>query len=95
METSYIFIILYLIEKIKMTRTEIKKQVIEGIKKTENNDLLEEVLRLLRLENQDLEIYKLNEDQISAVNEAREQIKNGQTKTNEEANDEIDKWLKK
>lgn len=78
-----------------MTRTEIKKRVIEGIKKTENNDLLEEVLRLLNLENEDLEIYKLNQEQISAVNEAREQIKNGQTMTNDEVNDEIEKWLKK
>ncbi len=78
-----------------MTRTEIKKRVIEGIKRTENNDLLEEVLRLLHLENEDLEIYKLNQEQISAVNEAREQIKNGQTMTNDEVNDEIEKWLKK
>jgi len=32
---------------------------------------------------------------INAINEAREQIEKGQTLTNEEANDEIDKWLRK
>lgn len=78
-----------------MTHTNLKKRVIEGIENTRNTDLLEEVLRLLDLENQDLEVYELNDAQINAINEAREQIKNGQTLTNEEVNDEIDKWLRK
>ena len=78
-----------------MTQTNLKKRVIEGIENTKNTDLLEEVLRLLDLENQDLKIYELNHAQINAINEAREQINNGQTLTNEEANDEIDKWLRK
>lgn len=78
-----------------MTQTNLKKRVIEGIENTKNTDLLEEVLRLLDLENQDLKVYELNDAQINAINEAREQIKKGQTLTNEEANDEIDKWLKK
>lgn len=54
-----------------MTLTDIKQRVTEGINKTNNKDLLEEVLRLLHLENQGLEIYKLNDEQISAINEAR------------------------
>ena len=78
-----------------MTQTNLKKRVIEGIENTRNTNLLEEVLRLLDLESQDLEVYELNDAQINAINEAREQIKNGQTLTNEEANVEIDKWLRK
>lgn len=78
-----------------MTQKELKKRVIEGIVNIQNTDLLEEVLRLLDIENQDLKAYKLNDAQNSAINEGREQIKNGQTLTNEEANDEIEKWLRK
>jgi len=78
-----------------MTHSDLKTRVLEGIENTRNTYLLEEVLRLLHLESQDLKVYELNEGQINAINEAREQIEKGQTLTNEEANDQIDKWLKK
>jgi hypothetical protein len=35
--------------------------------------------KLLEIESEDIEIYKLNDDQKKAINEARIQIKNGQT----------------
>ena len=74
---------------------ELKKRLIDKIQKSENNYLLEEAYRLLELETQDIEVYKLNDEQKSAVAEAREQIKNGQVLTDEQANQEIDSWLKK
>lgn len=40
------------------------------------------------------EIYVLNEAQITAIEEAREDYRNGRFLTNEEANAEIEKWLK-
>ena len=39
------------------------------------------------------ETYKLSEKQKSAIEEARNQIKNGDYLTKEQDNQEIDKWL--
>jgi hypothetical protein len=78
-----------------MESMELKKRLIDKIQKSENNYLLEEAYRLLELETQDIEVYKLNDEQKSAVAEAREQIKNGQVLTDEQANQEMDSWLKK
>ena len=78
-----------------MKTTELKKRLIDKIQKSENNNLLEEAYRLLELESQDIEIYQLNDEQKSAVAEAREQIKKGHILTGNQANHEIDEWLKK
>ncbi len=78
-----------------MKTTELKKRLIDKIQKSENNSLLEEAYRLLDLESQDIEVYQLNDEQKSAVAEAREQIKKGQVLTQDQANQEIDEWLKK
>lgn len=78
-----------------MSTSELKKRLIDKIKETDNNNLLEEAFRLLQLESEDIEAYKLSEDQKNAVNEARQQIKNGQFLTDDEANKDIDEWLRK
>ena len=78
-----------------MSAVELKKRLIDKIQKTENEDLLEEAYRLLQLETEDIEIYKLTGDQKKAIDEARNQIKNGQFLTDEQVNKEIDEWLKK
>jgi hypothetical protein len=63
------------------------------IQKIDNEILLEEASRLLGLETDDMEIYRLNPAQINVVNEAREQIKKGDFLTEDQANKEIDEWL--
>ena len=78
-----------------MSAVELKKRLIDKIQKTENEDLLEEAYRLLQLETEDIEIYKLTGDQKRAIDEARNQIKNGQFLTDEQVNKEMDEWLKK
>jgi hypothetical protein len=78
-----------------MKTIEIKKKLINEINLSKNKNLLEEFYRFLNLENEIEETYKLNAEQKSAVNEAREQIKNGEYLTNEQANQEIDEWLNK
>ena len=75
-----------------MSTSELKKRLIDKIKETDNNNLLEEAFRLLQLESEDIEAYKLSEDQKNAVNEARQQIKNGQFLTDDEANKDIDEF---
>lgn len=78
-----------------MSTAELRNRLIEKIKKTKDERILEEAYRLLDLENEDIEVYKLNDAQKKAINESREQIKNGQFLTEEAANKEIDEWLNK
>jgi hypothetical protein len=78
-----------------MSTVELRKRLIDKIEKTEDKRILDEMFRLLEIETGDIEIYTLNESQIMKVNEAREQIKKGQFLTEEQANKEIDEWLKK
>jgi hypothetical protein len=77
-----------------MSTTELRKRLIDKIQKTDNENLLEEAFRLLELETQDIEVYKLTDEQRKAVNEARQQIKNGEFLADEQANNKIDQWLK-
>lgn len=78
-----------------MSTIELRKKVIEKISKTENENLPGEVYRLLELENETIEIYKLNSLQKRKISAARQQIKKQQFLTEKEANKEISAWLKK
>lgn len=79
-----------------MSTVELRKRLIEKIQKTEDERILEEAFRLLELETtEDIEIYRLNDDQKKAISEARQQVKNGQFLTEGQANKEIDEWLNK
>jgi predicted transcriptional regulator len=78
-----------------MSSAELKKRLIDKIQKMDNENLLEEAFRLLQLESEDIEVYKLSDEQKSAVNEAHEQIKRGEFLTDDEANKDIDEWLGK
>ena len=78
-----------------MSTVELRRKLIEKIQKTENEVLLEEAYRLLELETEDIEIYKLTEEQRKAISEGRLQIKNGKFLTDDQANNEIDEWLSK
>lgn len=78
-----------------MSTTELRKRLIDKIQKTDNEDILQEAYRLLELEAEDIEIYKLSNDQKKTVNEARQQIRGGQFLTNDKADKDIDEWLSK
>jgi tRNA A22 N-methylase len=78
-----------------MSTVELRKRLIDKIQTTKDERILEEAYRLLEIETEDIEIYKLNKDQKKAISEARQQIKNGQFLTDEQANKEIDEWLNK
>jgi hypothetical protein len=78
-----------------MSTVELRKRLIDKIQTTKDDRILEEAYRLLEIETEDIEIYKLNDDQKKAISEARQQIKNRQFLTDEQANKEIDEWLNK
>ena len=74
--------------------TRLQEILIKKISSTKDEKILQEINRLLET-SFDEDIYKLNDEQITAVNEAQEQIKNGEFLTNEEANKQAKEWLKK
>jgi hypothetical protein len=78
-----------------MSTIELRKRLIEKIKTTDSDDLLKEAYRLLELGAEDTDILKLSSEQMVAIREAQNQIKNGLSLTDEEADKEINEWLKK
>lgn len=78
-----------------MSTVELRKKLINKIKETKNEGILQEAYRLLGMETEEFEVYELNDTQRKAINQGREQIKNGESLTNEQANSEIDEWLKR
>ena len=52
-----------------MSTTELRKKLIDRIRETKDQRILEEAYRLLEAEVQDFEVYKLNDDQKAAVEE--------------------------
>ncbi len=78
-----------------MTAKELKKRLIHKIDQSENDDLLEEMYRLIANEEADISVYELSEEQIKAVEEGQLQYKNGEFLTEEQADKDIDEWLGK
>ena len=73
--------------------TKLQELLIQKISSTTDPRILQEVNRLLET-GADEEIYELTPEQISGIEESKEQIKKGKYLTNEEANKEIQEWLK-
>ena len=84
-----------MVKRHDMSTLELRKRLIDKIQKTDNVSLLREAYRLLEIEEEDLELYKLTEEHRSMVNEARQEIKNGKFLPDDEANNAIDEWLGK
>lgn len=78
-----------------MTAKELKKKLIHKIDLSENNELLEEMYRLIANEETDTNIYDLSEHQLKAVEEGQLQYKNGEFLTEEQADKDIEEWLGK
>jgi len=73
--------------------TKLQQILIEKISSTKDERILQEVNRLLETGAEE-EVYHLSPEQIAGIEEAKEQIKNGRFLTNEEANKEVQEWLK-
>ena len=71
-----------------------KEKIINRIKELEDINLIDDINRLLEIEFDD-STYKTNENQKNAIREARNQIKKGDTLTENQADNEIDEWLEK
>ncbi|MFT6053853.1 MAG: hypothetical protein ACJAS3_000804 [Roseivirga sp.] len=69
-------------------------QLIEKIKSITDQDVLEEIYRLLAVDFDDA-IYLTSEAQKQAVAEARQEIAQGKGISSEDADSEVDQWLSK
>lgn len=78
-----------------MSAIELRERLIEKIRETNDENILEEAYRLLDLETNDTKIYKFSDDQKTEIDTYRLQINQGQFLTNDQANKEIDEWLNK
>lgn len=78
-----------------MKAIELKQRLIGKINQTQNNQILEEMYRLITNEESDNNIFELSADQTKAIEEAQLQFKNGQFLKNEQAENEIEEWLGK
>ena len=78
-----------------MTVVELKEKLIAKINSTNDVELLDELSWIIDVEEPSREPYKMSQGEIDAVREGLEQIKNGQYVSDEEANSQIEEWLKK
>lgn len=78
-----------------MSTAELKEKVLKRIESVKNDRLLREVLSFIDIEEDESTVVTVSNAQKSAIDEARQQIKDGNYSTNEEFDKEIDEWLNK
>jgi hypothetical protein len=79
-----------------MSQAETKDRLIARIRELNNQHLLEELNRLLDIEQEELpETLSLTEEQRQSIQKGRQDIQEGNYLTEQQANKEIDEWLKK
>ncbi len=78
-----------------MLKETIKNDIIDKVKKVEDDMLLEEIYRILDLETETDLVYVFNDSQKSIIGNRLEDMDNGSFLTSDEADKELDEWLKK
>ena len=70
----------------------LKEKLISKLKEINDPAVLEKVSNLFALQEPET-VYQVNDIQRKAIEEAKEQVKNKQTLTDEQAGKEADEWL--
>ena len=78
-----------------MSTAELKAIIIEEVSKTEDEHLLDDVLKLIRFEKNISKPYILSDKELLMVREAEQDVESGNYLTEEEAEEDIKKWLGK
>ena len=78
-----------------MITSEMRQQLIEKIKTTKDDNILEEVYRILEVGTMEIDQIVLSNEQKGFIDEGLRDIENGNYLSNEDANTEIEKWLRK
>jgi hypothetical protein len=77
-----------------MSTSELKELLIDTIRNIEDAELLEDIYQLLSLP-ESTTVYKFNDDELRAIKEAEDQIRNGDYLTDEEVDKAVEEWLNK
>jgi hypothetical protein len=77
-----------------MSSIELKEKVYKEIESADDY-LLEEILALINLESDHDQVIKIPKDYEEALNKSIDQMKSGNTLTNAEVEESIEKWLYK
>ncbi len=78
-----------------MLTNEMKQELIDKIKSTQDENILEEIYRILEIGTSEPEMIVLSNEQKNSIDQGIKDIEDGNYLSNEEANRGIDKWLKK
>ena len=78
-----------------MAVKELKNQVKERIELVNDEHLLEEILNFIDFESEKEEFYMIPADHQKELEISLEQMKNGDTISNEDVNVKVQKWLLK
>jgi hypothetical protein len=78
-----------------MTTKELQHKIIDRISKLEDEELLNDLMKLMDATTGENEIYHLSTAHKEAIYKATEQIKQGNYLVHEEANKQINTWLNK
>lgn len=76
-----------------MTTETLKKKIVSKIMDMENEQRLEYIYQLIEA-GEDEDVYILSDEQIKRVDAAEKEIKYRKVASHEEANKEIEEWLK-
>jgi hypothetical protein len=77
-----------------MTVVELKEKLLKKIADTDDQSTLERVNWIMDVDFEAGEVYKLSEEEKAAIEEGRNQIRNGQWISHEDLEKEIGEWLK-
>ncbi|MFW5663456.1 MAG: hypothetical protein ACOC3T_02830 [Bacteroidota bacterium] len=78
-----------------MTTKELKQKLIDKISDIKDNDLLNDINKLIDDSDFENQVFRLSDEHKDAIDKAISQIERGDYLTNEESNKDIDEWLNK
>jgi hypothetical protein len=78
-----------------MSAIELKEKIIDQLSKIEDELILEEIYRTIQIETEVDKIYILSESEKKAIEVGFRDSKEGRLYSSQQANEMIEKWLKK
>lgn len=78
-----------------MLSKEMKQELIDKIKSIKDENILEEVYRILEIGSKEVDMIILSNEQKNSIDEGLKDIEEGNYLSNDDANNEIEEWLKR
>ena len=78
-----------------MSVIELRKHIISKVNVMDDEEVLQEIQELIKMEAEEDSVYKLTDQEKSAVEMGLTDIREGRVVSSEEANERIVQWLRK